>query len=149
MNRRIWDRTLRLFLRSVPIIPGPELYDLVLDIRKSQNEFDEQVNEAVAALHSTSNLVTALQDQLSGRMKELQHLREEHARYSELAQIEASKAEALIKQVEMTLGREQKKERWIALLMHLSVGFLFFVLGVAVSDPFKNWLVRLWRHVVH
>ena len=82
-------------------------------------------------------------------MAELEKLREEHEKYSQLAQIEAKKAEALLKQVEITLGREQKKERWVALAMHLSVGLIFFVLGVLASDSFKAWFERTWTRLGH
>lgn len=135
---------MRVFLRTIPLIPGPELFDLVVGIKRSQTDFDKQVAEAVEALGNTSTLITTLQRSVEERMAKLQHLRNEHERYSELAQIEAGKAAALLKEVETTLGREQKKERWIALAMHLGVGFLFFVLGVAVSDSFKGWLIHVW-----
>jgi len=88
-------------------------------------------------------LITTLQQNVEERMAALQHLRMEHERYSALAQIEAKQAAALTEQVETTLGREQRKERWIALAMHLGVGSLFFVLGVVVSDAFKDWLTRM------
>jgi hypothetical protein len=139
------DRMLRAFLRSIPLFPaGPELYDLMISFRKSQNEFDQQVTEAVAALQNTSELVTRLQQGVDERMARLGQLRQEHQRYSELAEIEGKKAEALLSQVELTLGKGQAKERWIALAMHLGVGFLFFVLGVALSDSLKTWAAHLW-----
>jgi hypothetical protein len=89
-------------------------------------------------------LISALQQSVEERMATLQHLRTEHERYSELAQIEAKKAAALLKEVETTLGKEQRKERWVALAMHLGGGFLFFVLGVASGDSLRVWITRLW-----
>ena len=149
LDKHIKDRLWKVALRMVPLVPGPEMLDLVLSIRKSQTEFDEQVTEAVEGLRNTSALVTKLQDDLEERMAKLQRLKEEHERYSALAQIEAKKAEALLKQVETTLGNEQRKERWIALTMHLGVGFLFFVLGVALSNPFKDWINHTWTKLFH
>lgn len=143
-DRATRDRLLRVFLRAVPVLPGPELFDLVIGIKRSQTDFDQQVAQAVEALGNTSALIATLQQSVEERMAKLQHLRQEHERYSELAQIEAKKAAALLKQVETTLGKEQRKERWIALAMHLGVGFLFFVLGVAVSDSFKGWIIQVW-----
>ena len=149
-DRGTKDRLVKAFLRSIPLLPaGPELYDLMISFRKSQNEFDQQVTEAVAALQNTSELVTRLQQGVDERMAKLGQLREEHKKYSELAEIEGKKAEVLLKQVKLTLGTEQAKERWIALAMHLGVGFLFFVLGVVLSDSFKIWASHLWAKLFH
>ena len=134
-------------LRALPIPAGPELYDLLKGIKRSQTDFDQQVAHAVESLGSTSTLIATLQRSVEEQMAKLQHLRQEHERYSELAQIEAKKAEALIKQVETTLGREHVKERWIALAMHLGVGSLFFVLGVVMADPFRDWISHLWKRM--
>jgi hypothetical protein len=141
------DRLWRVMLRALPIPAGPELYDLLKGIKRSQTDFDKQVAQAVESLGSTSTLIATLQQSVEDQMAKLTHLREEHERYSELAQIEAKKAEALLKQVEKTLGREQAKERWIALAMHLGVGFLFFVLGVVMADPFRGWISHVWKRV--
>jgi hypothetical protein len=146
-DRATRDRLWRVFLRSIPVVPGPELFDLVIGIKRSQTDFDRQVAQAVEALGNTSALIATLQQSVEERMAKLQHLREEHERYSELAQIEANKAAALLKQVETTLGKEQKRERWIALGMHLGIGFLFFVLGVALGDSFKRWITDIWARI--
>ncbi len=139
----------RAFLRTIPFVPGPELYDVLKSVRQSQNDFDQQVSEAVEGLQKTSGLVVALQNGITDRMKQLEQLRQEYDKYSELAQIEGKKAEALMRQIETTLGKEQRKERWIALAMHLGVGFLYFLLGVAVSVPFKLWMDKIWSLLFH
>src|ERR1019366_5627181 len=149
IDNRTRDNLWKLFLRTVPFVPAPEIYDLLHNIRRSQTDFDQQVTEAVEGLHKTSELVATLQKGVEERMAKLQEVRQEHDKYSELAQIEAKKAEAVLKQVEATLGRDQRKERWIALAMHLGVGFLFFVLGVILSDAFKGWIDRVWTKIVH
>ena len=128
MDQTTKDRLWRYVLGSVPFLRGAEMYDLVRDLRKSQTDFDQQVTEAVGSLQNTSALVSRLQQGVEERMAKLRQLRQEHDKYSQLAQIEAKKAEALLLQVEATLGKEQRKERWIALCMHLGVGLLFFVL---------------------
>jgi hypothetical protein len=147
LDKKTKDRLWRVVLRIVPGLPGPEIYDLLLHIRKSQTDFDQQVTEAVESLQKTSTLITTLENGVKERMQKLQHLRKEHDRYSELAQIEAKKAEALLSQVEATLGKGAAKERWIALAMHLGVGFVFFVVGVLLSDSFKAWIEHIWRKV--
>jgi hypothetical protein len=150
LNDRTRESMFRVLLRSIPFFPaGPELYDLVRDFRKSQTDFDEQVKTAVEGLQNTSALIATLQKGVEERMQQLQQLRLEHDRYSELTQIEAKKAEALLKQVEAALGKEQKRERWIALAMHLGVGLLYFIAGVVLGDTVKGWTASLsgkWFH---
>ena len=148
IDQRVKDSFFRVFLRSIPLLPAPELYDVLLSLRKSQSEVDQQVNEAVESLRSTSTLVSTLQNGIEERIKQLQVLREEHAKYSELAQIEAKKAEPLLRAVEAALGKEQRKERWIAFAMHIGTGLIYFVLGVVASDPLKRFLDHVWS-VLH
>jgi len=139
-KNRLW----RFLLGSAPFMRGVELYDLLSDVRKSQADFDQQVTEAVGALQNTSALVSRLQQGVEERMSKLQQLREEHEKYSQLAQIEGKKAEALVSQLKATLENEQRKERWIAFGMHFGFGLLFFVLGVVASDSVKEWLDHVW-----
>lgn len=96
------------------------------------------MTEAVESLEKTSALITTLEDGARERMEKLQRLREDHDRYSDLSQIEATKAAALLTQVAVTLEKGATRERWIPLAMHLGVGFIFFMGGVLLSDPFKN-----------
>jgi hypothetical protein len=62
-NNRVWtrmnpaskpssfgDAAMRLALRLVPLLPAPELYDLIRSVRRSQDDVDKQVQEAVDAL---------------------------------------------------------------------------------------------------
>jgi DNA repair exonuclease SbcCD ATPase subunit len=149
-DQKTKDSLLKLFLRSIPFFSaGPELFDVMRNIQSSQTAFDQQVTEAVNALQNTSALVATLQQGVTDRMAKLEELQKEHERYSQLAQIEAKQAEALINQVKDALGEEQTKERWIALAMHLGVGILFFVVGVLASDPFKAWCARLLSKLPH
>jgi hypothetical protein len=144
------DRLWRIVWRTMlPMLPGAEIYDLLKDIRTSQTAFDQQVTDAVDALRNASALISRLQEGVEERMAKLEQVRQEHDRYSELASIEAKKAEALLNQVETTMGKGQRKERWIALAMHVGVGFLFFFLGVVFSDPFKEWLNYVWTKFFH
>jgi hypothetical protein len=149
-DKNVRDRFWRAFLRSIPLFPaGPEVYDLLKAVRQSQNDFDQQVTEAAEGLQKTSELITALEQGVKERMSKLEKVRQDYDKYSELAQIESKKAEALVKQIEFALGKEQRKERWIALAMHLGVGFVFFALGVTVSDLFKAWASHIWSMLFH
>jgi hypothetical protein len=149
LDRTTRDRLWKFALGTVPWLRGAEMYDLLRDLRRSQTDFDQQVTEAVEALQNTAWLVSRLQQGVEERMAKLQQVRTEYDKYSLLAQIEAKKAEPLLLQVEATLGREQRKERWIAFCMHMGFGLLFFILGIAVSDSLKGWMDHLWTKVFH
>jgi len=140
IDQSVKDKLFRIFLRSVPILPGPELYDLLRAVKKSQGDVDAQVAEALESIKNTSVLVARLESSLRERSEKLEALRKEHERYSELAQIEGRKAEALVSQIEITLGRNVGRERWIAFLINITAGLILFVLGVVLSEPLKNWL---------
>lgn len=144
MNRDLFEKLTRLLLRSVPLFPAPEIYDLLKSVKQSQTDVDAQVEQALESIKRTSALVNTLEDNLRERSAKLEQLREEHQRYSQLAQMEASKAEALLRQVETTLGRNANKERAIAFAINIGAGAILFVLGVAVSDTLKAWLTKLF-----
>lgn len=128
----------RAVLRMVPLVPAPELYDLVVNLQKLQTDLDQQVEEAIAALQKSTELVNQLEDGVKERAKKLNELRAEYKRYSELAQIESDKASALIAQLEQTVGRGKTKERWIAFAINILAGLIIFFAGVLLNEPVEN-----------
>jgi hypothetical protein len=142
MDPAVKDKILRLLLRSLPVFPGPEVYDLLRQVKRAQGDIDEQVQEALDGIKKTSELVGRLESSLKDRAEKLQRLRNEHERYSELAQIEGKKAEALMAQLEATLGKNLGRERWIAFAINIIAGLILFILGVALSDQLKQYLGR-------
>src|ERR1700691_306789 len=132
------EKVFRAVLRAVPMIPGPEIYDLLLEVKRSQQGVDAQVREAIEAIQRTSTLVARLEQSLREKATQLEHLRKEHDLYSQLAEIEAAKAQALLMQIEATVGRQAGKERWIAFGINIAAGIILFVLGIWLSDPLKH-----------
>ena len=104
------DKMWRLLLRWVPFIPAPEIYDLLRDVKRSQDDVDAQVTEAIESIQKTSTLVTRLEESLKERAGKLEQLQQEHERYAQLADMEAKKAQALLTQIEATLGKNAGKE---------------------------------------
>ena len=144
------DKLLRIFLRSMPVLPGPELYDLVVQIRRSQTDVDAQVSEALESIQRTSTLVTQLEKSLTERAAKLKELQKQHDHLSQLTSIEAEKATALLRQVEETVGKHRAKEHAIGFGLHILAGIVLFVLGIFLSDPaksiiysFVNWIKNL------
>lgn len=130
-------------LVSVPTV-GPALEILIEDLRESQSELDEEVQQAIASLQSSSQLVARLEQGVRERTEKLETLRAEYERYSKLAGIEADKAEALIKELSLTLGKGQKRERWVAFGINLVAGALIFVAGVMLGEPLKGFMQWLF-----
>ncbi len=77
-------------------------------------------------------------------MTKLQTLREEYERYSELAEIEGEKVEALVKQLELTVSSSRGRDRWIALSISVIASLLVFFLGIVLSEP----LTMLWNNLI-
>jgi exonuclease VII small subunit len=141
MGRLLGPRLVRLLLRMLPVpfVPMPELYDLVSDLRRSRVDLDRQVVEAIEALQRSSQLVSQLEDGLRERSDRLSQLREEYERLTKLAEIEEDKVEALIGQLELTLGRERGRERWFGIAVSMFSGLVFFLAGALLSDPLRGW----------
>jgi len=135
------DKVVRLILRSlpVPLVPFPELYDILRDVQKSRTDLDVKVRKTSQALTEASTLVAELQAELSERVEKVGRLRAEYERYQELARVEEGKAAALIKQLEATLSRGRGSERWVALGINLIAGLVIFILGILLSP----WLRKL------
>jgi hypothetical protein len=144
-DRPMQDKIWRLLLRWVPLIPAPEIYDLLRDVRRSQQDVDTQVTEAIESIQKTSSLVTRLEESLKERAAKLEYLKQEHERYSQLAEVEAKKAQALLTQIESTLGKNAGKERWIAFGINIVAGLIIFVLGVIFSDQLKSLWTALTK----
>lgn len=120
----------------MPFIPVPELYDLFLDLRRSEGDVDQQVTEAIDSLRKTTNLVDRLEGGLKERSEKLARLREDYNKLSSLANIERENAEAFVKQLEETVGKGKSKDRWLSLGFSLLSGLVFFILGIIFANAF-------------
>jgi hypothetical protein len=146
MDREVRDRLLRLLLRSISIIPflhGPELYDLIRSIRRSQDDLDKQVREAVDALQHSSSLISSLEEKAKIRANKLSELQEEYKRLSELSTITSAQAEALARQIEISLGKGKRAERFVAFGINIVAGVVVFVLGIFMSEPIKALIAKV------
>lgn len=133
-----WNKVARLILRMVPIVPGPEIYDLARDLQRSRGKLDQKVTRATTALQDASTLVSELQSELTERVDRVQKLKVEYEHYQQLAMIEEPKAKALIYQLQEALSTGRSRERLIALAINLAAGFIVFVSGVLLSPWIKT-----------
>jgi len=132
-TRKMFDRLYRIMLRMVPLVPGPEILDLVIDLRKSRTDLDTKIARAQQSLQETSALIDELESGLSQRVDKLNKLKAEYDKYSRLAELEEEKASAVVQQIEFAIGRNRGKERLIALALNLFAGLIVFALGVLLG----------------
>ncbi|SRR6266576_819715 len=130
MDKTTARSALKVLLRSIPLVPGPELFDLFHDLRRSRTSIEQKIATAFESLQSASQLVDDVEIELKSRAEKLSQLRDEVYRYSQLAEIEESKASALLRQLELTVNKGKKRERWIAFAINIVAGTLLFLLGL-------------------
>lgn len=139
-NPKMPKLIVRSFLRMIPGMPGPELFDIFDELRKSRTSIDDKVAKATQSLHETSTLIQELEEELKGRTQKLEYLRDQVKRYSDLAEIEEAKARALLKEVQTVVNRGKGIERFISLLISLVAGVLIFLFGIMVGPKITSWL---------
>jgi hypothetical protein len=126
----------------IPLLPAPELFDVIVAARRSQSDVDKQVQEAVDALSRSSILIDNLGETLKARGEKLTLLQQEYNRISQLASLTAEQGEAVALSLEKALGRSQNKERIIAFAINIIAGLLIFVFGIFAHDLYK--IVTSW-----
>jgi hypothetical protein len=143
MDRRaVQESLLRLFLRSLPFMPVPELLDVANALRKSETDLDKQVQQAVNALQQSSSLVADLETKLGERAKKLEELQAEYRRVSALATISEEQARALDARLRDTIGESRRWDILVSLSVNLFAGFIIFVVGVVFADQVKAFFVH-------
>lgn len=143
-TKMILDAGLRLALRMLPLLPAPELYDVVKSLRRNEHNLDKQIQQAVSALSKSSQLIDSLGDTLKERESKLTSLQQEYNRISQLASLTADQGEAVVASLSKLLGSFQNKERFVSFIINLISGLLIFVLGVFASDWVKG--IPTWFH---
>ena len=138
---RISKILLKILLRSLPLIPAPELfYELISELKISKKTMDSKIEEANESLKQTSRLIDEIEQILTERSKKLAVLREEVERYSKLAEVEESQARAIVYQLEKAVSKGHIKERWVSFIINIVAGLIIFFLGVFISPYLNNLL---------
>lgn len=138
---RVLRLLLKIFLRSIPIIPASALfYELITELKTSRNTIDQKIDEANESLRKTSSLIDEIEQILSERSQRLALLREEVARYSQLAEVEESRARPIVEQLERSVSKGKVQERWASFAINLIAGLILFFVGVFLS-PYVNNLI--------
>lgn len=134
------DKVLRFALRMIPFAQGgPELLDILRDLKTSRTELEAKVARATESLKEASSLVEELDGELSERMRMAQELQVKYERYKSLANAHEAEAEALLKEMEGMLSKGRGKERAISFGLGLVGGLIVFILGVILGPTVQGW----------
>jgi septal ring factor EnvC (AmiA/AmiB activator) len=142
INKTTLNNISRLLLRSVPMIPAPELYDIIKGLNESKKNINEKIDKAYQSLKDTSDLVEDLQKELKDRTERVKSLKEEYERYSELAEIEESKAKALLTEINRTVNKGKNQERLIGFFLNIMGGVIIFILGIWLGPKITNLILN-------
>lgn len=134
------DKVLRLALRMIPFAQGgPELLDILRDLKSSRTELEAKVARAAESLKEASSLVKELDDELADRMERAEELQAKYEKYKSLADAHGTEAEALLKEMEGMLRKGRGKERAISFGLSLVGGLIVFILGVILGPTVQGW----------
>ena len=138
-NNELVKKYMWLMLRSIPIIPAPELYDLVEAINRSNRDIDTKIETAYKSLKETSDLIASLETELVTRTEKVTKLKDEYEKYSELAKIEEKEAKALVRQLEETFSHGKKREFVVSAIINLACGFAIFLIGIWLGPMITSY----------
>jgi hypothetical protein len=130
----------RLLLRTIPLIPGPEIYDIFVDVRKGDKSINEKIDKAYESLKDTSQLIDGLEKELIERTDKVKELKTKYEEYAKLAEIEEDKIQPLLTQLEKTMGKGKLAERIISFLINIIAGVLLFIAGIWLGPKIQNML---------
>lgn len=138
INKGVIDKFFRMTLRMIPFIPGPELFDIFDELKKSNKSIDNKIDKAYSSLKNTAELVEELQVELSERTTKVKELRAKYEHSNKLAEVEEEKAKAFLKELSETVNKNRGKERLIAFLISIVAGLIIFFIGIFVSPNVKK-----------
>ncbi len=115
------------------------------ELKRSRTSIDEKVQKVTESLQETSMIIEELESELVERTKNLKVLQSEYERYSKLSEIEEEKASALITQVERSLGKGKKSERWVNFWISIGSGLIIFIAGLLLSPILTPIIIQLFK----
>jgi ABC-type multidrug transport system fused ATPase/permease subunit len=140
ITKTLTNKITRIILRTMPIIPGPELYDLFIELKDGKKTINSKIEQAYKSLKETSSLVSDLETDLIERTEKVKELKETYEEYSKLAEIEEDKIQPLISQLEKTVGKSRNVERVVSFFINLFAGLVIFIIGIWAAPTVKNWI---------
>jgi len=136
VNRYLYRTLIKMFTPQV----AKEFEYLLEDLTENEESFGRKIDRAYESLQDTSRLVDRLETKLKTKIENVTKLKEEYERYSVLAEIEESKARALLSQLDISLNKGKGSERVIAFIINLVAGTIIFAIGIWAGPYVTSWL---------
>ncbi len=90
------------------MVSGPELFDIVIELKEGKNTINAKIEEACKSLRDTSNLISEIEKDLNERTEKVRELKEIYEEYSKLTEIEEDKIQPLLNQFEKNNRKKEK-----------------------------------------
>ncbi|KAA0777640.1 hypothetical protein DN392_06465 [Bacillus sp. BB51/4] len=142
-NKKLIESIVKSSLRSLTILPTTNLLDIIDDLKKSETSIDIKIQKVNDSLKETSQIIKELETELIDRTQNLETLQLEYERYSKLADVEQEKASAILAQVDHSVNKGKRSERWAGFWISTISGLFIFVLGLILSPILTPWITNL------
>jgi predicted nuclease with TOPRIM domain len=130
ISKTVTNKIVRLLLKSIPLIPASELFDIFEDLKKSKQTINEKIEKAHESLKDTSTLIEDLQSDLIERTEKISELRNQYEHYSKFAEIEEEKIKPLLLELDKTVNKGKNFERIVSFGINIIAGLIIFALGI-------------------
>jgi len=110
---------------------------LIEDLTENDKSFARKIDEAHQSLSETARLIERLETELKSKLDKVSKLKEDYAHYSQLADIEKNKSQALLNQLEKSLNKGTFTKNFWAFIINILAGSLIFTIGLynAMGKP--------------
>lgn len=125
------------------ITPTPALLlEIFNELQESEISIDTKIQKVNTSLKETSQIIKELETELIERTQKLDLLQHEYEKYSKLAEIEEEKAAAVLAQVDDSVNKGKRSERWTGFWIGIASGFIIFVLGLILTPILTPWITN-------
>ncbi len=81
ISRSTLDKTFKVFLRAIPIVPVPELLEVFKDFADSKDSMNRKIEEASISLKKSFELIEDLRKELKNKADSLEELKIKYQEY--------------------------------------------------------------------
>ncbi|MCU5128198.1 hypothetical protein OCA18_06930 [Bacillus cereus] len=141
-NRALFKTIFKHAINSFTMSSTSLIIEMLNDLKESETSIDTKIQKVNASLKETSQIIKELETELTERTQKLELLQIEYERYSKLAAIEQEKASALLSQVDHSVNKGKRSERWIGFWLGIASGLIIFILGLILTPILTPWITN-------
>ncbi|WP_324656676.1 hypothetical protein [Bacillus cereus] len=141
-KRALFKTIFKHVMNSFTMSSTSLIIEMLNDLKESETSIDTKIQKVNASLKETSQIIKELETEFTERTQKLELLQIEYERYSKLAAIEQEKASALLSQVDHSVNKGKRSERWIGFWLGIASGLIIFILGLIVTPILTPWITN-------